>query len=652
MDRPSSIKTERFRGWVRQHRLECAAGFGGAMVAVILLGPGLRRGALVNLDQVILRRVAMPDSIFGIGPQLPRRAPFTALVSSFAPLGWSDIAAKLLIVAMFATAAIGMARLCRRRGTAIAISVGVLYVASPLLLTRVVVGHLGLVWAAAWLPWLLAEVCRNRPRLVRVFWMGAGIACGGYLAGSLALLLAAAVLIGRFGRLGWALCWRIGVTQAIWFVPGAAIASVVRFNQPSSADFTTRLTWPSAPLRLFAGDGFFHPEAYAAPPSGVLGLSVGAVILALSVVGVIARVRGAGIRVSAESSRAGIVVGRRVGAMLLVSGFALTFASITPGVRGIWPDLTAMMPLSLFREGQRAFLVAWLVICPAVAWGLAWIATRWSWASLLASVTPIALALVLVGPSAWGANGQLEPVQLPVAWEQARNAIRRNPGTTLVLPIAQYFREPAADRRRTHQLFPYFVGGDVAFSSDDGSEEVDRTAESWQQDPRITWMLSAVSKWGFDRTELAPAVAEIGARYVVILDAPGAQLYVPLFDEPGFKTLLKSPHLVLLQVRPLVTDLEIDGVRPVETYSPWPGILSASAATAGERAPWSAAAGRGWMSGVTSMRVNSHGLAVVPPGTRWIWFWPALATQLVWAVLIAFGALQMLGAWRRRRRTR
>ena len=65
------------------------------------------------------------------------------------------------------------------------------------------------------------------------------------------------------------------------------------------------------------------------------------------------------------------------------------------------------MPLSLFREGQRAFLVAWLVLCPAVGWGLAAIASRWTWASVLASVTPIALALVMMGPSALGADGQL-----------------------------------------------------------------------------------------------------------------------------------------------------------------------------------------------------------------------------------------------------
>ena len=125
----------------------------GAVGAVVVIGPGLNRGAWLNLDQSVLPHLPIPTVLLGIGPDVPRRGAFTLLGALGSPWGASALVMKVLVVVLLAAATAGMARRVASLGTVTALGAGLLYAFGPFLMGRLAVGHLGLLWAAAVIPW-------------------------------------------------------------------------------------------------------------------------------------------------------------------------------------------------------------------------------------------------------------------------------------------------------------------------------------------------------------------------------------------------------------------------------------------------------------------------------------------------------------------
>src|SRR4051812_20522636 len=114
----------------------------GIVVAVVVLGPGLGPGSLLNLDLVLTPVIPVPRGVWALGPELSRRVPLGVL------LGWASVvvsgpvAGKLLLLASLSAAFAGTYRLAEGTGTAARLGAGLLYAAGPFTLTRIAVGHL------------------------------------------------------------------------------------------------------------------------------------------------------------------------------------------------------------------------------------------------------------------------------------------------------------------------------------------------------------------------------------------------------------------------------------------------------------------------------------------------------------------------------
>src|SRR5688572_29685979 len=135
---------------------------GSLLVSITMIGPGLRPGALLNLDLVVIDEVQVPRGMWGLGPELPRRVPLWGPLAWLSELVGGELLTKAAMVASIAIAAAGMyrlvARLVERASVATALGAAALYAIGPFFLTRLAVGQLNVVWAMALVPWALPDL--------------------------------------------------------------------------------------------------------------------------------------------------------------------------------------------------------------------------------------------------------------------------------------------------------------------------------------------------------------------------------------------------------------------------------------------------------------------------------------------------------------
>ncbi len=231
----------------------------GTVIALVVAGPVLAPGMLLNLDLMLTPEIPVPAGVWGLGPELPRRLPF------FVPMAWLSTVVdgatvgKLVMVLTIATAFAGAHRLAAGAPPLARIAAGLVYAGGPFLVTRLAVGHLGIALAAAVLPWALPHLLRPADDLARtLLWSAALGACGingGILAGVLVLV---GLVADRGRRAGWIL-GALVVGQLPWLVPGAVVN--LQGVAPAGADaFDTRVDGVLGLLRLTGGQGFWIPD--------------------------------------------------------------------------------------------------------------------------------------------------------------------------------------------------------------------------------------------------------------------------------------------------------------------------------------------------------------------------------------------------------
>ena len=106
----------------------------------------------------------------------------------------------------------------------------------------------------------------------------------------------------------------------------------------------------------------------------------------------------------------------------------------------------------------------WLAPAAALGWGR--LEGRFAGAPLFG----LGAALLLVAPSLWGFGGQVDPIDRPPEWAEARHLVDRDPGPVLALPFTQYVRPDVVDGHLVHQPLPFVLGGDVLYASGRGAE--------------------------------------------------------------------------------------------------------------------------------------------------------------------------------------
>lgn len=584
----------------------------GIVLGLVVLGPALAPGSLFNLDLVLTPDIPVPQGVWGLGPELPRRLPFMV------PLAWASsvvdgtVVAKIALVAVFAVAFVGAQRLVADRGWPTRLAAGLLYAAGPFLVTRVATGYLGVAFAAAVLPWVLPHLLRPSASIPRTLLAAAALGACGVTGGVVAgILTVAGLLAAPAPRRAWRVLGAVTVGQLLWLVPG-----IVVFRQgvhlAAAGEFTTRAPGLGGPFRVLAGHGFWQDTFQVG--HGQVGVAlVGGVLLVLAVLG----------------HRDLPPAWRRPAGWVAAASVAVALASALPLVDDGWAWL-ADTPLGApLREGQRLLPLYLVWMAPAAALGARRLgegvtgARRALWLAL-----PLVAALWLALPGLWGAGGQLEAVRLPEEWAQARRTVREAGGTVVSLPWAQYFNLNVAGGRRVNDVMPLYLGGDVLVASD---PNLDEPAQERADRREATMDLLALRVRAGE--PVGRQLAELGVRWVVLQHDIDWQTYLSLREDPGLRRVVDGPTLELFEVTGWRGEVVTDDGAVLGAAGPVAPLVDLAGSGA---ATWARPGAAGWLRGLEPASVATDGQLRLPAGDGPLWYWPALVVLL--------GDLTWLGA--------
>lgn len=580
----------------------------GVAVGVAVLGPALGPGALFNLDLVLTPVVPVPQGVWGLGPELPRRLPFML------PLAWASsvveglAVAKVALVALFAVAFAGAARLVQGRGAATVAAAGLVYAGSPFLVTRVATGYLGVALMAAVLPWALPRLARPSASPPHTFLAAALLGLSGVAGGIAAAVLVVAGLVAERERRPATALGLTVAAQVPWLVPGLVVYRQ-GVDPAAAADFATRADGLGGPLRVLAGHGFWQ-DAFQVGRGGVGVAVVGGVLLVLAVLG----------------HRDLPSTWRRPAGWVAAVGAVLALASAVP-VLDTGYEAFASTPVGApLREGHRLLPLYLVWLAPAAALGARRLgegvggARRVTWL-----VLPLAAGAWLLLPGLWGAGGQLDPAAIPAEWAEARRQILDEPGPVASLPWAQYYDLNVAGGRRVLAVMPSYLGGDVLVASDPNLDEPARE----RADPREPAMdLLAL------RVQAGEAVGEqlarLGVRWVVLQHDIDWQTYDGLRSDPGLRRVVDGPTLELFEVVGWQGAVVTDDGRSLAARAP---IAPVAHVDGSGPATWARPGAWGWLRGTTPAAIAEDGQLRLPAGSGPVWYWP---TVLVLAADAAF----------------
>ena len=597
----------------------------------VFLGPALGGGTLLNLDLVVTSRLSLPSGVWGLGPELPRRVPYWVVVSWFSGL-IGTLAGTLFFAIAMIVAFAGAYRLAARTPRACRLGAGALYAFGPFMLTRVAVGHAGVVAATAILPWVLPTLLHPARRIDRTFVAASALAFAGPSGGT---LLAIPIVVGLVAdrRRGWVKpLGAVVVAQLPWLVP-ALVVSRNRANFADSRQFSTDAHGVLGLLRLVAGHGFWRGASQVGGRGGIGVAVLGAVLVLLAVSG--SRALGSADAQGVPAALEGIGPRAAVAAGI---GFVVAGASAMPVVRGAYAALSRTTPGVAIREGQRLLPVFLVWLAPAAAAGAARLARSTGNArtgdhaapvdlgapgaqqARLLGALPLACAFVLAASGAWGLQGAFRPVALPADWGHARQVIRSAPGTVVALPFHEYLGLPQAEGRIVLNPLPTFLGGDVIASSDPELGRPHLEVSDPREPPLIPVLTAARSG-----RPVADQLAASGIRWVVVLHDLEWEDYAGLDRDPGLRHVLTGSSLDVYRVLAWQGPVRTTDGRQLQRHAviaPVGSVASSAAAVWDQPASW------GWMRGFSATGRSREGLIFLPAGRGLVWYWPACLVLL------------------------
>ena len=431
-----SVRHDAATGGTRVARWHRYVPFAWSLVlSLLLLGTALGRGYVLSYDMVWVPDLAMRPSFLGLSSTLPRAVPSDAVVAVLDEVVPGMLLQKLVLLGMLALAGAGAARLTEDSLVARLVAVTV-YVWSPFVAERLVIGHWPVLVGYAALPWVVdaARVWRATGRLpLRLWWLvplGSLSASAG-LATAVALV-AFAVARGR-ARLLVAL---VVAGNVPWLVSGLLHAGDAVTSETGARTFALHGEGSvPAPLAALTLGGIWNSEVVPSSRTGVLSW-----MSLVFLVGLIA----------AGSRRWRAAVGPRdVRAFLCcwTIGFLLAVLTwLAPGAMG-W--LFGHVPgAALVRDGSRLLCLCAVAVASVAGYGAATVVRR-----LPPPARPgLAFALVmlpvaLLPDAAFGVSGRLRPADFPSDFDAARSVVQRAHddgvgGDVLVLPLSSY-RQPS-----------------------------------------------------------------------------------------------------------------------------------------------------------------------------------------------------------------
>lgn len=410
-----------------------------------MLGPVLfRRGYVLSYDLVWVPEPPLSRRALGLDGSVPRAVPSDLLAVALSRVLPADLGQKAVLAAVLVLAVAGAYRLAvgaARLTPSGAATASLVYVWSPFLAERLVLGHWALLLGFAALPWALEAAARGRVVAACAWTVPAAVGGGNAVlltVPAVALLFARPQIPGRRGRRAMtatasylAFCL---VTALPWVVPTVLRPGGLASDPAGVEAFAARADGPLGTIPSLVSLGGIWNTAVVPPERRNVGLAVLALVLVAIVL-----VVGAP-RLLRRPAGPALVAAGMIGLLLAAaSGIPLVAA----GVRFVVLHVPGG---GVLRDSQK-FLAAWVLLVALCAGCAAERAVRrlrglsragGAALAVLLALTPVALLPSL----AWGAAGRLRPVTFPQDWALARAAMDDDPvaGAVVVLPWGPYRR--------------------------------------------------------------------------------------------------------------------------------------------------------------------------------------------------------------------
>jgi len=481
----------------------------------LILAPLLTPGYVLHLDMVFVPEQTLLPWNLGIGAGLPRSVPQDALVSLMAGPLPGQLVQKVVLTATFVLAGVGAGRLAGGRRWE-QLAAASLYLWSAYVAARLLMGHWGLLWAYALLPWVVLGARRARRTgsvWLVVFLCGAGalVPTGGIVLALAGLPLA----LGPGSKVRPAMRWVGGLLvlllNAPWWLP-AVRSPVAEVSDPlGMVVFGARADGPGGVVgSVLAGGGVWNSQATLGSRTTWFALLAALVLAGLAVLGWSRWFD----RRRAEAAWMGL---------LGVAGVGWAWLSGVAGEQGWAQALVGGPPGGgLLRDGQK-WTVFWvLVVAVCAPAGLSRLSRRAVPSLQVFLAASLALLPLAALPDlAWGAFGRLRPVDYPKQWGALRSQLATAPGSgdVLSLPWAAFRRYPWNHAEVVLDPLPRFLTRTVVWNDQLPVTVDGQLVKVGGDDPRAAAVDRAI---GSGRA-LAPVLAGLGIRWIVVqTDQPDA----------------------------------------------------------------------------------------------------------------------------------
>lgn len=434
------------------------------VLALLVVGPLLGPGYLLLRDAVSTPRSYLSDTALGL-TSAPRATPQDFVVALASHVLDGGVVVKALLVLGLWLAGWGAARLVATAlpdagaaGQFVAITLAIW---NPYVAERLLQGHWSLLVGYGCLPWVATAMLRLRAGSGSFFGLAFWIALAGLtptgllLAAAVGLVCVPACGAGRSRSLCAAVTLGVALTAAMpWLTAsalGASLPSHTAANALGVAAFAPRAEPGLGTLGSLAGlGGIWNGEAV--PISRTTMFAVASAVVLLGVV-------AAGLPTALRRPAARPLLALSAVAVLVPAALATG-----PGLHMLGALVDAAPGFGVLRDGQK--WVALAVPGYALA-GAGSVVTlrRWLWPAVTAPVC--CLALIFALPDlAWGAWGQVSPVQYPRGWAAVAAAINARPAAVAALPAGTMRLYTWAGRAPVLDPLPRWVRADVLSTGD------------------------------------------------------------------------------------------------------------------------------------------------------------------------------------------
>jgi hypothetical protein len=520
-------------------RVTAAAALVGLVLGLLALGPGLRPGYLLLYDMVFVPSPRFDPTMFGLTGTLPRAVPSDAVVTTIAHLLPADVVEKGVLLAIFALACAGAARLLDGQPWPARVAGGVFYTWNPYVAERLLIGQWALLLGYAGLPWALAAVTRweagaSVPRrcglLLAALLPAAVSGFAGMLITALVAIPAAALRPGGWRHRAAVLGTTAGLLVLLslpWLIP--SLTRPVHTSPAAAALFAARADTPfGTVVSVIMLGGSWNAQTVPAGYAGAVTAFWLCVVL-IALAGFLLRGRG---------RWPGAGPAAVAGLILAILG---TFG---PGLHLLESAIRDVGGFAVLRDGQQ--FVAPLALVEAAGFGLA---TSWVLQAArpplvregrVALTAALVIAPVLFLPGlAWGAAGRLRPVEYPASWLTARRIITADPhqGSVLLLPWASYRRPGWNHGEAVLDPWPRLLTRTVIWN--DGVQV--GSVRLPPEDPAAVALTGLISSG----RPLTSRLEADGVRYVIVDAGPVAGVARRL---PGCAVAYAAPGLVVYRI--------------------------------------------------------------------------------------------------------